>query len=71
MLWVSEEHQYLMTKLYQNPGQSGDVLSELEQSTVSSSCNDEDQMMISWLPKLCHDTATTLECETFIAQFKL
>jgi hypothetical protein len=44
---VSKEHQYLMTKLYKNPGQSGDVPSELEQNTVSSSCNDENQMMIS------------------------
>ena len=71
MLWVSKEHQYLMTILYKNPGQSGDVPSELGQNTASSSCNDEDQMMISWLPKLWHDTAATLECEAFLAQMKL
>lgn len=71
VLWVSKEHRYLMTKLYQNPGQSGDVPSELEQNTASSSCNVEDQMMMSWLPKLWHDTATTLECEPFTAQLKL
>lgn len=71
MLWVSKGHQYLMTKLYQNPGQSGDVPSKLGQNTESSSCNDKEQMMISGLHKLCHNIVTIPECEAFTPHFKL